>query len=84
MALQQNLTKENLNDLKKTFDERIAPTNPEATFKILNPMDNEDRQRLLEENVASLELQVSDLTAYIKSIFDGHILIDGQFRKITP
>ena len=81
MALQQNLTEENLNDLKKTFDEKIAPVNQEATFKTFNMLDRE-RQALLEENVASLELQVSELTAYIKSVFDGHVLINGQFVKI--
>jgi len=82
MALQQNLTEENLNDLKKTFDEKVAPTNKEATFQSF-PMSDSDRQILLEENVASLELQVSDLTRYIKSVFDGHVLIDGKFVKIT-
>ena len=83
MALQQNLTEENLNDLKATFDKKIAPFNPEATFKSFS-MSTEDRQNLMEENIASLEMQVTDLTALIKSIFDGHVLIDGQFRKITP
>ena len=82
MSLQENLTEEDLGALKRTFDEKIAPTNPEATFKSFN-MSDKDRQHLLEENVASLELQVSDLTALIKSIFDGHVLIDGQFVKIA-
>ena len=81
MAQQENLTEENLNDLQKTFDEKIAPTNRDATFKTF-VMSDKDRQRILEENVASLELQVSELTGYIKSIFDGHVLIDGQFVKI--
>jgi len=82
MATQQNLTEKNLDDLKKTFEDKIAPTNPDATFRSFN-MNDKDRQRLLEENIASLELRVSDLTFYMKSIFDGHVLIDGQFVKIT-
>ena len=82
MSLQENLTEEDLGALKRTFDEKIAPTNPEATFESFN-MSDKDRQHLLEENVASLELQVSDLTALIKSIFDGHVLIDEQFVKIA-
>ena len=82
MALQQNLTEENLKELEKTFQEKIAPTNPDATFQSF-PMSDRDRQILLEENVASLELQVSELTALVKSIFDGHVLIDGKFVKIA-
>jgi len=82
MALQENLTEENVKDLKKVFDEKIALENPKAIFKTF-PMADHERIKIMEENIASLELQVSELTAYIKSVFDGHILIDGQFRKIN-
>jgi hypothetical protein len=83
MAIQENLTKGNIDELKKTFDEKVITTNPGATFKTFS-MSFQDRQRILEENVASLEMQVSELTSYIKSVFDGHVLIDGQFKKICP
>ena len=82
MALQENLTEENVNDLKKVFNEKIAPENPEAVFRQFNTPED-DRQRLLEENVASLKLQVSELTAYLQSVFDGHFLIDGRFIKLN-
>ncbi len=81
MALLQNLTEENLNNIRETFNEKIAPTNPEATFQSF-PISDKDRWRLLEENIASLELQVSELTTYIKAIFDGHVLINGHFVKV--
>ncbi len=79
----ENMTESEIKEMQNIFNKRIASKNSEAEFKPFS-MSDKERYDLLEENVASLELQVSDLTAYIKSVFDGHVLIDGQFRKITP
>jgi len=82
MALMKNMTEEEVNKMSEHFYKEIAPNNSYAEFK---PFDMTDKEKydLLEANVASLELQVSDLTEYIKSVFDGHVLIDGRFVKIT-
>lgn len=36
------------------------------------------------QEIKDLTGRVESLENYIKSIFDGHVLINGQFRKITP
>ena len=42
------------------------------------------RQRDYSEEINNLTERVESLEGLIKSIFDGHVLINGQFRKITP
>ena len=46
------------------------------------PESNQTEQLVL--RIQLLEAQVQELTLYFKSVFDGHVLIDGVFRKITP
>ena len=36
------------------------------------------------QEIIDLTERVKSLENLIKSIFDGHVLINGQFRKITP
>jgi len=82
MAEMHNMTEEEVKKMQECFIDNIKSENKEVVFKPFT-MSDKERQKILEENIASLELQVSELTDYIKSVFDGHVLIDGQFRKIT-
>lgn len=36
------------------------------------------------QEIKDLTERVESLESLIRSIFDGHVLINGQFRKITP
>jgi len=88
MATAENLRKEELTALENFFKENIEPVNKEATFTrhiaprdILGRRENDPAQSL-GLRISKLEEQVSELTTYLKLIFDGHVLIDGQFRKI--
>ena len=85
MALQENLTKENLEDLKKTFNEKIAPENPEAAFKSFNMDAIEDalkKGKSENEMLISISYQLDCIENLIKKIFGDHVLIDGQFVDI--
>lgn len=42
-----------------------------------------DTAERLALKVLSLESEVKGLKQYMENIFAGHVLIDGQFRKIT-
>jgi hypothetical protein len=64
-------------------EKEIEPVNKAAEFKPFS-MSDKERMDILERNIASIELQISELKEYISNIFDGHVLINGQFRKITP
>jgi len=41
------------------------------------------RHRDYSVEIENLTERIEDLENLIKSIFDGHVLIDGQFRKIS-
>ena len=40
--------------------------------------------RSYDHDIDALTLRVEKLETLIKSIFDGHVLINGKFVKITP
>ena len=83
MATMENLSKDEVAKTLGFFKKEIEPANKAAEFKAFS-MSDKERMDLLERNVASIELQISELKEYISNIFDGHVLIDGKFRKITP
>ena len=89
MAMMENMTEEEVKEMQVAFEEKIKTKNKEATFSpftMRDPFKMPEKNNLenLEDKVNDLTIQVAQLEHFIKTVFDGHVLIDGQFRKITP
>ena len=88
MALMENLTDENVDMAEDFFKKKIASVNEEALFSRFKIPDVKSKKEVKQEHqlvlrVNLLENQVKSLESYIKSVFDGHILINGEFKKIN-
>jgi len=81
MAIMENLTREDVAKTLDFFQKTIEPENKEAKFKAFS-MSDKEKLDILEHDIASIELQLSELKEYISNIFNGHVLIDGQFQKV--
>ena len=77
MGEQQNLTEENVEELRAEL-EKMQEGNPELKYRFFPQGEDEQpsNKKLFEK--------IEDLERLIKITFDGHVLIDGQFQKITP
>lgn len=87
MATMENMTEAEVKKMKQYFEDKIASINDKATFNQFKTLRTDEHmlQRIekLESVMNDLTIQVSQLDHFIKTIFDGHVLIDGQFRKIN-
>ena len=87
MATMENMTEAEVKEMKQYFEDKIASKNNEATFTPFKTLRTDEHmlQRIekIESIMNDLTIQVSQLDHFIKTIFDGHVLIDGQFRKIN-
>ena len=89
MAMMENMTEEEVKEMQAIFEEKIKPKNKEAAFypfTMRDPFKMPEKNNLekFEDKITDLSIQVAQLEHFIKTVFDGHVLIDGQFRKITP
>jgi hypothetical protein len=85
MGEQRNLTEENVEDLKKQL-ERMKVDNHDLEYNFFE-------QKKFTETLASetnpypsnkdIMDKLESLEHKIDMIFDGHILLDGEFKKIT-
>ena len=77
MGEQQNLTEENVEELRTQLD-KMKEDNPELRYKFWpqGKPASATNDQVMEK--------IEDLERLIKAIFDGHFLIDGRFQKITP
>ena len=69
MGMQQNTGDSNVGFLKACFDEKISPTKKEIDTRL---------------QIEELSERIISLENLIRYIFDGHILLNGQFKKIKP
>jgi len=78
MGEQRNLTEENVAGLTKQL-EKMQETNPDLEFRFFNqedePQEDQPSNKKILEKLEALEWKIDH-------IFDGHVLIDGQFKKI--
>ena len=87
MGEQRNLTKENVDELKGRLD-RMKVDNPDLEYKFF-PQEGtqedtgEDRSFTEHELLQELIEKVDKIDRRLTLIFDGHVLIDGEFKKIT-
>jgi hypothetical protein len=76
MAQMNNLTEDNILDLQKLFEEKIQPVNSQATLKIFEQTASEDNE------IQLLRHEIAGLKEMIRHIFDGHVLIQGEWVKL--
>jgi hypothetical protein len=81
MAQMKNLQENDVSDLKKLFNETIKPRNEDATLKILP---EGQAEFAIEMRFKMIYDSLANITAILRHIFDGHVLIDGRFVKINP
>lgn len=75
MGEQRNLTEENIDELKKHL-ERMQETNPDLEYRFFEQdKDEQPSNKKIFEKLETIERQLA-------MIFDGHVLINGTFRKI--
>lgn len=78
MGEQRNLTEENVEALKEKLD-AMQKDNPGLEHRFFDQdkePDDQPSNKAIFEKLEAIERQ-------IKMIFDGHVLIDGRFTKIT-
>ena len=78
MSLQPKITEEDFKYSNRIINKNTQD-NLESQFQTSKISDKE-RIHLMEENIASIELQVSELKEYLEHIFNGYVLIDGKFK----
>ena len=78
MGEQQNLTEENVEELRAQLD-KMKEDNPELRYRFY-PQKGKPASATNDQLMEKIE----DLERLIKITFDGHVLIDGRFQKITP
>ena len=82
MGEQRNLTEENVEDLTSRL-EKMQETNPDLEYRFFEQGEDSE-QRGVGERIGELCEKMDSLETLVRQIFDGHVLIDGEFKKITP
>jgi hypothetical protein len=78
MGEQQNLTEENVTELKKQLD-KMQETNPDLQYRFFPQNEGQDRPAVSHTEILE---KLESIERYLKMIFDGHFLINGKFEKI--
>ena len=76
MGEQQNLTEENVEELRAQLD-KMKEDNPELRYRFWP----QGKPAAVTNDQLMEKLEV--IERQLKTILDGHVLIDGQFQKIT-
>lgn len=78
MGEQRNLTEDNVEELREHL-ERMKKDNPELEYRFFE-QEKSDTDQVSMDNIFH---KIEALERKIDSIFDGHVLINGEFKKIT-
>lgn len=82
MGEQRNLTEENVTELKSKLD-KMAETNPNLEYRFFRQGTEKGQFERLESDIMEIKESIEDITRLIQNIFDGHILLNGKFTKIS-
>jgi len=80
MGEQRNLTEENIQELKKEL-ERMKAENPDLEYRFFEQDGKEELHPTNKDIMDELQ-SIRRRLDNIKHIFDGHVLINGKFKKI--
>ena len=77
MGEQRNLTEENVDELRKQLD-RMKKENPDLEYRFFKQKEKMESDQV---SMDSIYYKIEDLEKKIDSIFDGHVIINGEFKK---
>ena len=80
MGEQRNLTEENVEELKAKL-EQMQVNNPELEYRFFNQ--NSPAEKFNDKILKEVLEKMESLERKIDLIFDGHVLMDGEFKKIN-
>lgn len=82
MGEQRNLTQENVDELKAHLEE-MKKTNPDLEYRFF-PQDDTPKpdDPSIKESLQEIRDDIDAIYRKLDLIFDGHVLMDGQFKKI--
>ena len=80
MGEQRNLTEENVEELKAKL-EQMQVNNPELEYRFFNQ--NSPVEKFNDKILKEISEKIESLDRKINLIFDGHVLMDGEFKKIN-
>ena len=80
MGEQRNLTEENVKELTERL-EKMQQTNSDLEFRFFR-QENEPGPQYEQPSNKKIFEKLEALERKIDHIFDGHVLWDGQFKKI--
>ena len=80
MGEQRNLTEENVEELKAKL-EQMQVNNPELEYSFFNQ--NSPAEKFNDKILKEVLEKMESLERKIDLIFDGHVLMDGEFKKIN-
>ena len=84
MGEQRNLTEENVDELKRKLG-RMKEDNPDLEYRFFPQEDTADDRAFTDrELIQELIDKVEKLDRRLALIFDGHVLMNGQFVKYNP
>ena len=81
MGEQRNLTEENVEELKAKLEE-MQINNPELDYRFYNQ--NSPVEKFNDEILKEVLEKMDALDRKLDLIFDGHVLMDGEFKKNKP
>ena len=80
MGEQRNLTEDNVAELREHL-ERMKKGNPDLEYRFF-PQDEKPDQGYEEPSNTMIMDKLESLERKIDLIFDGHVLINGTFKKV--
>ena len=81
MGEQRNLTEENVEELKAKL-EKMKFNNPDLDYRFYNQ--NSPVEKFNDEILKEVLEKMDALDRKLDLIFDGHVLMNGEFKKIKP
>jgi len=81
MGEQRNLTEDNVNELKESLD-KMKKDNPDLEYNFYNQDQKKGDAEDLITIVKGIRNKLETFDRKFNLIFDGHVLIDGIFKKV--
>lgn len=84
MGEQRNLTEENVDELREQLD-RMKEDNPDLEYMFYKQKSEGEYTEQPDQNMSNdkIFLKLEKIERLLNLIFDDHVLIDGQFKKIS-
>ena len=84
MGEQRNLTEQNVTELTEQLD-KMKEDNPDLEYMFYKQKDESEDVGKPDQDMSNdkIFIKLENIERQLNLIFDGHVLIDGRFKKIT-